>query len=275
MPASTTFIATIGHTPTNALKKTRMTQAMVLSTRRRRMRAWSSEKTSRADPNQPSASTQLTGWSSPNRTVTEAVTVDSPASTGIPPPTSMAACAANRGRGMARSRSSVTRSTGPSGRPGERGELLGLGAGVLEGRGPGPLEQGRRVGHLERDVVEAEGVAGGPGERPDEVADALAVAHEEPHALVRGVADDRAALPVPPGRDAHAGRAAVPLGDAVVGRRPERGGDAVGRRGQRPGDVGGLALDAGVEDDDVGDGARGARAGHFHVVRHARHRSGR
>ena len=187
----------------------------------------------------------------------------------------MAALAANRGSGTARSRSSVTRSTGPSGTTGERGELLGLGPGVLEGRGAGALEQGSGVGHLERDVVEAEGVAGSPGECPDEVADALAVADEEAHALVRGVADDRAALAVPPGRDAHAGRAAVPVGDAVVGRRPERGGHPLGRRGQRPGDVGRLALDPGVEDDDVGDGARGAGAGHFHVVRHARHRSGR
>ena len=60
IPASTTFIATIGHTPRIALKTVRMTQATVLSTRRRRMRAWSREKTSSAEPNQPRASTQVT-----------------------------------------------------------------------------------------------------------------------------------------------------------------------------------------------------------------------
>ena len=148
--------------------------------------------------------------------MTVAVTVDSPASTGIPPPTSMAALAANRGSGIPRSRLLGDPQHRPERTARERGVLLGLGAGVLEGRGPGPLEQGRRVGHLERDAVEAEGVAGGPGERLDEVADPLAVADEEPHALVRGVADDPAALPVPAGRDAHAG-------GAPVGRRRRRG----------------------------------------------------
>ena len=41
--ASTTFMATIGQTPTRALNTTRMTQATVLSTRSRRIRACSSE----------------------------------------------------------------------------------------------------------------------------------------------------------------------------------------------------------------------------------------
>ena len=50
-----------------------------------------------------------------------------------------------------------------------------------------------------------------------------------------------------------------------------RGGHPLGRRAQGAGDVGRLALDPRVEDDDVGHRARGAGADDFHVVGHARH----
>ena len=49
------------------------------------------------------------------------------------------------------------------------------------------------------------------------------------------------------------------------GRHPFRG------CGEGTRDVGRLALHPCVEDDDVGDRARGAGAGDFHVVGHARH----
>ncbi len=53
------FIATIGHTPTSALKTTRITQATVLRILSRRILACNREKMSSADPNQPIASTQV------------------------------------------------------------------------------------------------------------------------------------------------------------------------------------------------------------------------
>ncbi len=60
--------------------------------------------------------------------------------------------------------------------------------------------------------------------------------------------------------------------DTVVGRRLQGGRHPFRVAAARaPGDVGRLALHPCVEDDDVGDGARGAGAGDFHVVRHARH----
>ena len=58
MPASTTFIATIGQTSMSALNSTSSSEATVFSTRKRRMRDWSSEKTSSAEPTHPRASSQ-------------------------------------------------------------------------------------------------------------------------------------------------------------------------------------------------------------------------
>ena len=49
---------TIGHTPTSALKSTRLSDAARLSSRNRSTRVWSSEKISSALPNHPKRSSQ-------------------------------------------------------------------------------------------------------------------------------------------------------------------------------------------------------------------------
>ena len=226
---------------------------------------------SRALPNQPRASTQLTAQPSPKRTVTVARHGRLAGLDRHP-----AADVHGGLRGEPGHRHPAVGFLGDAQHraeraAGERGVLLGLGAGVLEGGGAGPLEQRRRVGHVEGDVVEAERVAGRPGQGLDQLAHPVAVAHQQPQALVRGVADDPVALAVPAGGDPHAGGAPVGRGHPVVGHRLQRGGHPPGRGAQGAGDVGRLALDPRVEHDDVGHRARGAGPDDFHVVGHAGH----